>query len=73
LQASKIKDAEKKIKKNSEEKNASQVEKKGETEIQLIVRQKDTKFTVKLENPRKFDLKLFNEVKNREYVKKITF
>ena len=31
------------------------------------------KFTIKLENPRKFDLKLFNEVKNREYVKKITF
>ena len=46
---------------------------KGETEVQLIVRQKDTKFTIKLENPRKFDLKLFNEVKNREYVKKITF
>ena len=46
---------------------------RGETEIQLIIKQKDTKFTVKLENPRKFDLKLFNEVKNREYVKKITF
>ena len=40
---------------------------------QLIIRQKDTKFTVKLEKPRKFDLKLLNEVKNREYVKKITF
>ena len=49
------------------------LEKKGETEVQLIMRQKDTKFTIKLENPRKFDLKLFNEVKNREYVKKITF
>ncbi len=49
------------------------LEKKGETEVQLIIRQKDTKYTVKLENPRKFDLKLFNEVKNREYVKKITF
>ncbi len=49
------------------------LEKKGETEVQLIIRQKDTKFTVKLENPRKFDLKLLNEVKNREYVKKITF
>ena len=46
---------------------------RGETEIQLIIKQKDTKFTVKLENPRKFDLKLFNKVKNREYVKKITF
>ena len=49
------------------------LEKKGETEVQLVIRQKDTKFTIKLENPRKFDLKLFNEVKNREYVKKITF
>ena len=49
------------------------LEKKGETEVQLIIRQKDTKFTVKLENHRKFDLKLFNEVKNRDYVKKITF
>ena len=49
------------------------LQEKGETEIQLILRQKDTKFTIKLENPRKFDLKLFNEVKNREYVKKITF
>ena len=42
-------------------------------EVQLVLKQKDTKFTIKLENPRKFDLKLFNEVKNREYVKKITF
>ncbi len=49
------------------------LQEKGETEIQLIMRQKDTKFTIKLENPRKFDLKLFNEVKNRQYVKKITF
>ncbi len=49
------------------------LEKKGETEVQIIIRQKDTKFTIKLENSRKFDLKLFNEVKNREYVKKITF
>ena len=49
------------------------LQQKGETEVQLIIRQKDTKFTIKLENPRKFDLKLFNEVKNREYVKKITF
>ena len=39
------------------------LQEKGETEVQLIVRQKDTKFTIKLKNPRKFDLKLFNEVK----------
>ncbi len=46
---------------------------KGETEVQLIIKQNNKKFIIKLENPRKFDLKLFNEVKNREYVKKITF
>ena len=46
---------------------------KGKTEIQIIIKQKNFKSTFKLENPRKFDLKLFNEVKNREYVKKITF
>ena len=49
------------------------LDKKGSTEIQIILRQKDTKFTFKLENPRKFDLKLFNDVKNKEYVRKITF
>ena len=34
------------------------LEKKGETEVELIIRQKDTKFTIKLENPRKYNLKL---------------
>ena len=46
---------------------------KGETQIQIVLRQKEKKFTFKLENPRKFDLKLLNEVKNSDYVKKITF
>ena len=46
---------------------------KGDTEIKLILNQKNKKITFKLENPRKFDLKLFNKVKNNEYVKKITF
>ena len=31
-------------------------------------RQKDTKFTIKLDNPRKFDLKLFNEVVREDVV-----
>ncbi len=46
---------------------------KGETEINLILNQKDKKYKFKLENLRKFDLKLFNEVKSKEYVKKIMF
>ena len=49
------------------------LEKKGETEIKIVLKENDNKFTFKLENLRKFDLKLFNEVKNRQYVKKITF
>ena len=44
---------------------------KGETKIKLIMKQKNKKFTFDLENPRKFDLKLFNKVKSKEYVKKI--
>ena len=46
---------------------------KGQTEIKLILNQKNKKIIFKLENPRKFDLKLFNKVKNNEFVKKITF
>ena len=49
------------------------LETKGETEIKIVLKENDNKFTFKLENLRKFDLKLFNEVKNRQYVKKITF
>ena len=49
------------------------LETKGETEIKIVLKGNDNKFTFKLENLRKFDLKLFNEVKNRQYVKKITF
>ena len=49
------------------------LETKGETEIKIVLKENNNKFTFKLENLRKFDLKLFNEVKNRQYVKKITF
>ena len=45
----------------------------GKTEVQIILSDKDARYTFKLEKPRKFDLKLFNEVKNKGYVKKITF
>ena len=36
------------------------LENKGETEVQLILRQKDTKFIIKLENPRKWRSKKFS-------------
>ncbi len=49
------------------------LDEKGETEIKIILRQKNKKITFILEKPRKFDLKLFNKVKNNEFVKKITF
>ena len=37
---------------------------KGDTEIKLILNQRDKKIIFKLENPRKFDLKLIKKVKN---------
>ena len=49
------------------------IKEKGETYIKLILNKNKNKFIFELENPRKFDLKLFNTIKNKEYVKKITF
>ena len=45
----------------------------GETQINIIVRDKNKSFAFKLEKTRKFDLNIFNEVKNKQYVKKISF
>ena len=45
----------------------------GSTEINIIIREKDKSFAFKLEKTRKFDLAKFNDVKNKEYVKKISF
>ncbi len=49
------------------------IKEKGKTNIKLIFNKDNKKYIFKLENPRKFDLKLFNTIKNKEYVKKITF
>ena len=49
------------------------IKEKGETYIKVILNKNKNKFIFELENPRKFDLKLFNTIKNKEYVKKITF
>ena len=45
----------------------------GETEIKIIVKEKNKRLSFMLEKPRKFDLSIFNIVKNKEYVKKISF
>ena len=45
----------------------------GETEINIIINEKNKKFEFKLEKPRKFNLAIFNDIKNRQYVKKISF
>ena len=49
------------------------IKEKGETYIKLILNKNNNRFIFELENPRKFDLKLLNTIKNKEYVKKITF
>ena len=46
---------------------------KGETKIKIIIPYNDKKITLSLEKDRKFDLKLFNAIKNKEYVRKISF
>ena len=45
----------------------------GKTEIQIIIRDKNKSLAFKLEKPRKFDLSIFKDVKNKQYVKKISF
>ena len=45
----------------------------GNTKINFIVRDKDKSFAFELEKTRKFDFTTFNDVKNKEYVKKISF
>ena len=45
----------------------------GKTKIKIIVKEKNKTFAFKLEKSRKFDLNIFNQVKNKEYVKKISF
>ena len=47
--------------------------KKGGTNINLVINQKNKKAKYSLQNNRKFDLKDFKALKSKEYVKKITF
>ena len=46
---------------------------KGNTKINFIIKDKNKSFAFKLEKTRKFDLTTFNNVKNKQYVKKISF
>ena len=46
---------------------------KGETNIKIILPQNGKKIIFNLETSRKFDINVFRDVKNKEYVKKITF
>ncbi len=46
---------------------------KGETLINLVLKNKGQKYSFELKNRRKFDLNRFNSIKNKEYVKKISF
>ena len=49
------------------------VKEEGETVIKLIVHNDNKKLAFELEKTRKFDLSTFNQVKNKQYVKKISF
>ncbi len=45
----------------------------GSTKINFIINDKNKSFAFELEKTRKFDLNTFNDVKNKQYVKKISF
>ena len=45
----------------------------GNTKIRLIVPKENKKLVYSLEKMRKFDLSVFNNIKNMEFIKKITF
>ena len=45
----------------------------GETKINLILTDSNKNYSFELEKTRKFDFNLFSQIKNKEYVKKISF
>ncbi len=45
----------------------------GNTQIKIIIRDKNKNLTFKLEKLRKFNFSIFNNVKSKQYVKKISF
>ena len=49
------------------------LKKNGETKVNVILRDKNKNYFFELEKTRKFDFNLFSLIKNKEYVKKISF
>ena len=49
------------------------LKKQGETEVNLIIHNKNKKIYYNLQNLRKFDFNHLKTIKNKKYVKKITF
>ena len=45
----------------------------GETKINVILKDNNKNYSFELERTRKFDFNLFSLIKNKEYVKKISF
>ena len=45
----------------------------GETKINVVLKEKNKNYLFQLEKSRKFDFNLFSLIKNKEYVKKISF
>ena len=45
----------------------------GETKINVILTDSNKNYSFELEKTRKFDFDLFSQIKNKEYVKKISF
>ena len=49
------------------------LEENGDTKIQIKVKRNSKIYIFSLKNPRKFSFNTFNDIKNKEYVKKISF
>ena len=49
------------------------LEKSGETNINVVLKDNSKNYLFKLDRARKFDFNLFSLIKNKEYVKKIRF
>ena len=49
------------------------LDKNGETKINVVLKDNSKNYKFELERARKFDFNLFSLIKNKEYVKKISF
>jgi DNA polymerase III subunit alpha len=45
----------------------------GKTEINIVIKEENKNYSFKLGKPRKFNLSIFNNIKSKQYVKKISF